>query len=180
MYRLSYYRFGEVRLSYSQPAGYDVNRHAVVGDKNIKLKYFEEAFTSEHWIIRIYRVKKEAPTNPSVAYLSNLDKSKEKDEVNYKYIGCTSYENAFSSDKVYAGGPTGASYQLAKEHAITNKKKYFAVAKFGNDGHVFAFNKLVKPLNPNNDGGCDRPCDDNFEKPCGCVDSTCTGGRFYE
>ena len=26
MNRLSYYRFGEVRLSYQQPAGYDVNR----------------------------------------------------------------------------------------------------------------------------------------------------------
>ena len=31
MYRLSYYRFGEVRLSYTQPAGYDLNRRAVVG-----------------------------------------------------------------------------------------------------------------------------------------------------
>ena len=29
MYRLSYYRFGEVRLSYTQPAGYDVNRSVV-------------------------------------------------------------------------------------------------------------------------------------------------------
>ena len=31
MYRLSYYRFGEVRLSYTQPAGYDVIRRSVVG-----------------------------------------------------------------------------------------------------------------------------------------------------
>ena len=31
MYRLSYYRFGEVRLNYNQYAGYDMNRNAVVG-----------------------------------------------------------------------------------------------------------------------------------------------------
>lgn len=179
MYRLSYYRFGEVRLSYTQPAGYDVNRRSVVGDKNIHLKYFEEAFTSEHWIIRIYRVKKDAPTNPSVAYLSNKEKDNEVAEGSevYKYIGCTSYESAFSADKVYAGGAIGASYQLAKEHAVSNHKKYFAVARYGSDGHVFAFNKLVKPLNEDNSGGCDRRCEDDMNKVCGCVDNTCTGGR---
>ena len=42
---------------------------------NIHLKYFEEAFTSEHWIVRIYRVKKEQPTNPSVSYLTKQEKS---------------------------------------------------------------------------------------------------------
>jgi len=31
-----------------------------MGRKNIKLKYFEEAFTSESWIVRIYRVLKRA------------------------------------------------------------------------------------------------------------------------
>jgi len=28
-----------------------------MGRKNIKLKHFEEAFTSESWIVRIFRVK---------------------------------------------------------------------------------------------------------------------------
>lgn len=28
--------------------------------KNIKLQHLEEAFTSEHWIVRIYKVKKPA------------------------------------------------------------------------------------------------------------------------
>ena len=181
MYRLSYYRFGEVRLSFQQPSGYDMNRRAVVGDKNIHLKYFEEAFTSEHWIVRIYRVKKEQPTNPSVSYLTKQEKSKEEADTteNYRYIGCTSYERAFSDDKVYAGGAIGASYQLAKEHALTNRKKYFAIAKLGNDGHVFAFNKLVLPLNPNNNGGCDRHCEDDLDKVCGCADNTCTGSKYY-
>lgn len=53
MFKLCYYRFGEVRN------GMDRVRGTVVKDaKSIKLKYFEEAFTSEHWIVRIYRVKK--------------------------------------------------------------------------------------------------------------------------
>eukprot|EP00188_Purpureofilum_apyrenoidigerum_P003114 Plantae.Rhodophyta-Purpureofilum_apyrenoidigerum.ctg3169.p1 GENE.Plantae.Rhodophyta-Purpureofilum_apyrenoidigerum.ctg3169~~Plantae.Rhodophyta-Purpureofilum_apyrenoidigerum.ctg3169.p1 ORF type:complete len:732 (-),score=118.55 Plantae.Rhodophyta-Purpureofilum_apyrenoidigerum.ctg3169:1090-3285(-) len=56
IYKLSYYRFGEVQL---QPGvkGYDRVRNQEIGDKDVKLKHFEEAFTSENWIVRIYRVK---------------------------------------------------------------------------------------------------------------------------
>lgn len=184
LYRLSYYRFGEVRLSYQHPAGYDVNRRAVVGEKNINLKYFEEAFTSEHWIVRIYRVKPQATTEPTVAYLAkaageNLksgSSSSSRSEPDYKFIGCTTSENAFSSDKVYAGGAVGASYAMARQHAISQGKKYFAVAKVGSDGHSFAFNKLTKSLNPHDkEGGCDRRCDDDVEMFCGCADNACTG-----
>lgn len=92
-------------------------------------------------------------------------------------MGCTASENAFSGDKVYAGGPTGASFTLAKDHAMSNQKKYFAVARYGSDGHVFAFNKLLKGVK-NIDEGCHRPCDDVADKYCGCVDSTCTGGEY--
>lgn len=60
MYKLSYYRFGEAS---NDPRGaFDRVRHTVVEDaSSIKLKYFEEAFTSENWIVRIYRVKKPNP-----------------------------------------------------------------------------------------------------------------------
>ena len=70
MYKLAYYRFGEVQ-SYSGPAGtnnddvivylvwlllgYDRTRNVEIGNKNIKLRYLEEAYTSEHWLVRIYR-----------------------------------------------------------------------------------------------------------------------------
>jgi len=30
----------------------------VIGKKDIDLTYLEEAYTSEHWLVRIYRVKK--------------------------------------------------------------------------------------------------------------------------
>lgn len=58
MYKLSYYRFGELKLDYRGPAGYDRTRNAIIGNKDFELTYLEEAYTTEHWLVRIYRVKK--------------------------------------------------------------------------------------------------------------------------
>ncbi|KAI4477861.1 PREDICTED: dolichyl-diphosphooligosaccharide--protein glycosyltransferase subunit STT3B isoform X1 [Polistes canadensis] len=58
MYKLSYYRFGEVKIDYRSPSGYDRTRNAEIGNKNFQLTYLEEAYTTEHWLVRIYRVKK--------------------------------------------------------------------------------------------------------------------------
>ena len=41
---------------HGEDAGYDSVRNAVIGKKDIKLTYFEEAYTSERWLVRIYRV----------------------------------------------------------------------------------------------------------------------------
>eukprot|EP01126_Amoeba_proteus_P024135 TRINITY_DN2428_c0_g1_i1.p1 TRINITY_DN2428_c0_g1~~TRINITY_DN2428_c0_g1_i1.p1 ORF type:complete len:609 (-),score=92.91 TRINITY_DN2428_c0_g1_i1:41-1867(-) len=57
MYKLCYYRFGQVYTDKDKPGGWDRVREAEIGNKNFKLKYFEEAYTSEHWIVRIYKVK---------------------------------------------------------------------------------------------------------------------------
>lgn len=57
-YKLCYYRFGEVHTEYGKPPGYDRARSREVGRKNIELTTMEEAFTSEHWIVRIFKVKK--------------------------------------------------------------------------------------------------------------------------
>ena len=56
MFKLCYYRFNEVRLSYQHPPGYDTVRNMPVDPKDIKLKYFSEAYTTSRWIIRIYKV----------------------------------------------------------------------------------------------------------------------------
>ena len=56
MYKLVYYRFGEIKIKRDEDAGYDSVRHTVIGNKHFKLKHFEEAFTSERWLVRIYRV----------------------------------------------------------------------------------------------------------------------------
>jgi len=35
-------------------------RQYEIGRKNFELEHLEEAFTTEHWMLRIYRVKKPA------------------------------------------------------------------------------------------------------------------------
>jgi hypothetical protein len=76
MYKLCYYRFGEVQTQWGalpcrggklllnvgmrvciagQPAGWDRTRNAEVGEKDIKLTHLEEAYTTQHWMVRIYR-----------------------------------------------------------------------------------------------------------------------------
>jgi dolichyl-diphosphooligosaccharide--protein glycosyltransferase len=57
MYKISYYRFPQMTTEYRQPPGFDRVRRVEIGNKNIQLKYLEEAFTSEHFIVRIYKVK---------------------------------------------------------------------------------------------------------------------------
>ncbi len=70
MYKMCYYRFGELTTQYGQPPGFDRTRNVEIGKKDIHFKYLEEAFTSEHWMVRIYRVKKNPDLEeyvPSVA-----------------------------------------------------------------------------------------------------------------
>lgn len=66
MYKLVYYRFGEVKIKRDEESGYDSVRKAVIGNKDFKLEYFEEAFTSERWLVRIYKVKQPAAMDPSM------------------------------------------------------------------------------------------------------------------
>ncbi|CAL8105252.1 unnamed protein product [Calicophoron daubneyi] len=56
MYKLSYYRFWEMQTDRNQPLGYDRVRNQVIGYRNYELEGLEEAFTSESWLVRIYRV----------------------------------------------------------------------------------------------------------------------------
>ena len=57
MYKLCYYKFGQVYTETNQPTGYDRVRNVEIGNKDFDLKVLEEAYTSEHWIVRIYKVK---------------------------------------------------------------------------------------------------------------------------
>lgn len=40
-----------------KPSGYDRVRNAEIGNKDFQLDVLEEAYTTEHWIVRIYKVK---------------------------------------------------------------------------------------------------------------------------
>jgi len=59
MYKMCYYRFGEVYTERDKPTGYDRVRNAEIGNKNVELDYLEEAYTSQHWLVRIYKVQPE-------------------------------------------------------------------------------------------------------------------------
>ena len=56
MYKLVYYRFGEIRIRRDEESGYDSVRKSIIGNRDFELTHFEEAFTSERWLVRIYKV----------------------------------------------------------------------------------------------------------------------------
>jgi len=56
MYKLSYYRFGSTQLEPGKPTGFDRVRNAEIGNKKIKLEHLQEVYTSDHWLVRIYKV----------------------------------------------------------------------------------------------------------------------------
>ncbi|XP_038052568.1 dolichyl-diphosphooligosaccharide--protein glycosyltransferase subunit STT3A [Patiria miniata] len=57
MYKMCYYRFGKVYTESGKPTGYDRVRNAEIGNKDFELDALEEAYTTEHWLVRIYKVK---------------------------------------------------------------------------------------------------------------------------
>lgn len=175
-YKLCYYRFGEMQTDYNKPPGFDRARNAEVGVKNIKLTHMEEAFTSEHWIVRIFKVKKESNVIPTEAVAKDRLKSptaKSAETERTKFMGCVTGENMLGSDKVYNGGATGANYRMALHHAVVKDKKYFAVSRVGSEGHSFAFDEFSEKNFDGNDKGCKRPCLDSKSHYCGCADVAC-------
>ena len=126
-------------------------------------------------------MKPRAATDPTASYQAQHEpRLPAESGKEYRFVGCTASESAFSIDRVYLGGAAGASFELAREHARSNNKRYFAVSKLGSEGHVFAFNALVKAIGKGVEGGCEQPCEDDAEKFCGCIDSACTEGRSGE
>lgn len=58
LYKLSYFRYGAVATSREQPPGFDNARQDVIADRRVTLTYFEEVFTTDNWLVRIFQVKK--------------------------------------------------------------------------------------------------------------------------
>ncbi len=88
MYRLSYYRFDEVRTSWGKAPGFDTVRQTEIGLKGYKLKNYEEVFTSENWIVRIFKVKPRNPRDYIIVrskhllnFPAKLEEIKEKNEI---------------------------------------------------------------------------------------------------
>eukprot|EP01104_Vermistella_antarctica_P005962 TRINITY_DN16701_c0_g1_i1.p1 TRINITY_DN16701_c0_g1~~TRINITY_DN16701_c0_g1_i1.p1 ORF type:complete len:714 (-),score=194.32 TRINITY_DN16701_c0_g1_i1:220-2361(-) len=57
IYKLCYYGYGQVYTEHGKPTGYDRVRNVEIGNKDFELQYVDEAFTSEHWLVRVYKVK---------------------------------------------------------------------------------------------------------------------------
>lgn len=70
MYKLSYYRFADAAGAAFGRRGYDRVRNSDIGESDFSLKYFEEVFTSQHWLMRIYRVRDPSELEPGYAATS--------------------------------------------------------------------------------------------------------------
>jgi dolichyl-diphosphooligosaccharide--protein glycosyltransferase len=182
MYKLSYYRFSEVMTMYGKPKGFDRVRNVEVGVKNIQLQHLEEVFTSENWIVRIYKVKKEfnRGVKPAIAAAPGSDAAADQAAAaaapRYKLVGCVRSERKLPAERSYVGGTTGARISLAAYHAYTSKKRYFAIARAVTDGHAFVFDKFEERDEAmGKREGCERPCPDDSAAACGCVDDLCDG-----
>ncbi|XP_014208067.1 dolichyl-diphosphooligosaccharide--protein glycosyltransferase subunit STT3A [Copidosoma floridanum] len=57
MYKMCYYKFGQVYTEQGKRSGYDRVRNMEIGNKDFELTTLEEAYTTEHWLVRIYKVK---------------------------------------------------------------------------------------------------------------------------
>lgn len=67
-------------LNKGKPPGYDRARGKEIGKKNIELTTMEEAFTSEHWIVRIYKVKKRPNFETTKLTQKKIKKTKKRKE----------------------------------------------------------------------------------------------------
>lgn len=47
-----------------RPPGYDRVRNAEIGNKDFELDVLEEAYTTEHWLVRIYKVRPQNEPKP--------------------------------------------------------------------------------------------------------------------
>lgn len=99
MYKLSYYRFSEVR--HGREPGFDAVRQTVIGNQDFKLNYFEEAYTTQNWIIRIYRVKKRSNTN-SINYSGEELEEKNLSLQALSGLGESRISNPFTTEGKYS------------------------------------------------------------------------------
>ena len=64
------------KIDYRAPPGYDRTRNVEIGNKNIKLEHLDEAYTTEHWIVRIYKVKEPSNRLPNKEILRTIRRKK--------------------------------------------------------------------------------------------------------
>lgn len=78
MYKMSYYRFTEL---FGGQKAVDRVRQQEIPSPGPTLDTLEEAFTSENWIVRIYKVKKEDVLSRDLKSAGAFDAGKKKKRV---------------------------------------------------------------------------------------------------
>ena len=78
MYKLSYYNFHAATAHQGAP-GYDQARRTYAGREVNTLTYFEEAFSTKNWMMRIYRVLPEPARGQAYLSKSFSSETEEKD-----------------------------------------------------------------------------------------------------
>ncbi len=175
-YKLCYKDFTEYTEMLGRQSGYCNVRRVVIGKKHFDLSNFEEAFTSENLLVRIYKVLPRPNLEPSKKYVAAPGKSgAEMPKATAAYVGCFTRENFFEDAK-YIGGYSGSSYHTMINEAVKHKMSYFAFASTGIEGHSFVFKKFKggAPRTGNvPDDDCKQACSDDPSKACGCADYMC-------
>jgi len=57
MYKMCFWRFGDMYTEHNKPPGWDRVRNVEIGNKDFTLEHIEEVYTTQHWLVRIYKVK---------------------------------------------------------------------------------------------------------------------------
>lgn len=77
--------FLSLQLDFRTPSGYDRTRGVEIGNKDISFEHLEEAYTTQNWLVRIYKVldvsNKEKVTNPT--------KKSKKKKFSSKKVSCS-------------------------------------------------------------------------------------------
>jgi hypothetical protein len=146
-YKLCYHRYGEAKPLPTKPAGYDVARRVTIGHTGFNLTYVEEAYSTHHWLVRIYRVRDAAEVEGRLLQRQRRGAPMSYQPVPYwttdgyrtaggktedaraaesaallrrlgvRFVGCYKTEAAFAGDRVYSRGLAGAQIVAARAHA---------------------------------------------------------------
>lgn len=104
LYQLAYNQFREIPSS-NGVTGFDRARNEEIRKKDIHLTHFEEAYTSAHWIVRVYKVKKPSHVTPA----SSLKRARVTDAKaavavpslpDTEFLGCVVSEDGFGGAKL--------------------------------------------------------------------------------
>uniref|UniRef100_A0A673L327 Dolichyl-diphosphooligosaccharide--protein glycosyltransferase subunit STT3A n=1 Tax=Sinocyclocheilus rhinocerous TaxID=307959 RepID=A0A673L327_9TELE len=68
---------GEFRVD-QRPPGYDRVRNAEIGNKDFELDVLEEAYTTEHWLVRIYKVHLNSPVSKTLTTVASQERKTQK------------------------------------------------------------------------------------------------------